>query len=64
MKLTRQQIELIRANTPDGLKGRQVRIDDILGRFQKGGANWSYLAGFATVDGARVLVVTMFGEVV
>lgn len=60
MKLTRKQIEAIRDHTPDDMKGKQVRIDEVLGTYQKSGANWSYIAGW-TYD--NVLVVTMFGEV-
>lgn len=60
MKLTKKQIDIIRAHTPDEMKGTQVRIDEYLGSFQKEGANWKYHAGW-TREG--VLVVTAFGEV-
>lgn len=60
MKLTRKQIEIIRSHTPDYMRGKQVKIDDVLGTFQKSDANWSYIAGW-TYDGE--LVVTVFGEV-
>ena len=60
MKLTKKQIDAIRAHTPEELKGKQVHFAETLGYFQKSGANWSYIAGW-TYDGA--LVVTRFGEV-
>lgn len=60
MKLTRKQIETIRSHTPDSMKGKQVKIDDVLGTYQKSGANWSYIVGW-TYD--NILVVTAFGEV-
>lgn len=60
MKLTRKQIEIIRSHTPEELKGKQVRIAETLGTYQKSGANWSYIVGW-TYDGD--LVVTAFGEV-
>ena len=60
MKLTKKQIDLIRKNTPDALKGTQTTIRDFLGSFTPSGANWSYYAGW-TRDG--ILVVTRFGEV-
>jgi len=60
MKLTRKQIEAIRSHTPEKLKGKQVRIAETLGTYQKSGTNWSYIAGW-TYDGE--LVVTAFGEV-
>lgn len=63
MKLSRKQIEIIRANTPEQYKGKQAVIIDSLGYFMPTGANWSYRAGWAEIDGARVLVVTRFGEV-
>lgn len=60
MKLTKKQIDAIRAHTPEELKGKQVHLAETLGHFQKSGANWSYIAGW-TYDGA--LVVARFGEV-
>ncbi len=60
MKLTKKQIDIIRAHTPEELKGTQTTISQTLGYFQPYEANWSYLAGW-TYDG--VLVVTRFGEV-
>jgi hypothetical protein len=63
MKLSKKQIDLIRANTPEKHKGKQTVIIDSLGYFTPAGANWSYRAGWAEIDGARVLVVTRFGEV-
>lgn len=59
MKLTRKQIELIKANTKPELKGKAKTIDVLLGHYTKAGANWSYLAGW-TKDGE--LVVTVFGD--
>lgn len=63
MKLSKKQIDRIRANTPEQHKGKQAVIIESLGYFMPNGANWSYLAGWAEIDGARVLVVTRFGEV-
>lgn len=60
MKLTRKQIEAIRSHTPEELKGKQVRIAETLGTYQKSGTNWSYIVGW-TAEG--YLVVTRFGEV-
>ena len=60
MKLTKKQIDAIRAHTPAELKGQQVSIWETLGTYSKPSANWSYRAGW-TRDG--VLVVTVFGEV-
>lgn len=61
MKLTKKQIEIIRNNTPEELKGTQTTLDEELGTFQKAGANWSYHAGW-TYDGQ--LVVTVYGEII
>ena len=60
MKLTKKQIDIIRAHTPESLKGSQVTVSQTLGFFQPYEANWSYVAGW-THDG--ILVVTRFGEV-
>ena len=60
MKLTKKQIDAIRAHTPAELKGKQVSIYDSLGSYSKANTNWSYRAGW-TREG--VLVVTVFGEV-
>ena len=63
MKLTKKQIETIKANTPEELKGLQVYLWDTLGYYQKTGANWSYVVGYTTYKGVMLPVVTMFGEV-
>lgn len=65
MKLTRTQIEIIRMNTPEELKGCQVNIwsGNKLGMFSPAGANWSYIAAYIDYNGAPVLVVTRFGEI-
>lgn len=65
MKLTKTQIEIIRMNTPNGLKGVQVRTwsGNTLGVFRPAGANWSYIATYIDYNGAPVLVVTRFGEI-
>lgn len=60
MKLTKDQVNAIKAHTPADLKGKQVSIWDELGHYSKPSANWSYRAGW-TREG--VLVVTVFGEV-
>ncbi len=58
--LTRKQIDEIIRHTPEELKGTFAKIEDRLGKFQKSGANWAYIAGW-TKEG--VLVVTAFGEI-
>lgn len=63
MKLSRKQIDLIRANTPEKHKGKQAFIVESFGYFMPACANWSYRAGWAEIDGERVLVVTRFGKV-
>ena len=64
MKLTKKQIDIIRANTPEHIKGYRVSLSDRLGYFQKSGANWSYQAGWAKIGDVSYLVVTRFGEVI
>lgn len=64
MKLTKKQIDIIRENTPKELKGQHLSVWDRLGYYQKTGANWSYVAGYVEHNGQKVLVVTVFGEVV
>ena len=65
MKLTKTQIEIIRMNTPAGLKGMQVRSwsGNTLGTFQPAGANWRYVATYIDYNGVPVLVVTKFGHI-
>lgn len=63
MKLSKKQIELIRANTPEKYKGKHANIVASLGYFMPANANWSYRAGWVDIDGECVLVVTRFGEV-
>ena len=65
MKLTKKQIEIIKENTPKALKGQQIgsMSIDYLGYYQKASANWRYIAGFTDYNGVKVLVVTVFGEV-
>ena len=60
MKLTKKQIDLIRANTPEALKGTFQSIATPLGDYYLSNANWGYHAGW-TKDG--VLLVTRFREV-
>ena len=60
MKLTKKQIEIIRENTKQELKGTQKSICRTLGYYQPSGVNWSWVAGW-TYEGD--LVVTRFGEV-
>ena len=69
MKLTKKQIDTIRANTPEWLKGQQItnagRMGDELGYFQKAAANWVYIAQYVTLtNGATYLVITQFGEII
>ena len=61
MKLTKKQIETIRANTREELKGYHQALRQTLGYFTPYGANWSFCAGW-TYEGD--LVVTRFGEVI
>lgn len=64
MKLTRKQIDLIRLHTPGELKGKQINSSgDTLGLYTPSGANWSYIAKYIDHNGAPVLVVTRFGEI-
>lgn len=63
MKLTKKQIDMIRAHTPPELKGRtdrDVQINETLGLYYRPDWNWCYQAGWKR-DGH--LVVTRFGEV-
>ena len=64
MKLSKAQINTIRENTPEELKGRQdlPTLADF-GYFMPTGANWSYRAGYVDFNGVRVLVVKRFGEI-
>lgn len=68
MKLTKKQIEIIRANTPEEIKGKQyIYINEAygntLGYYQPSGANWAYTAQYITHKGIKYLVVTRFGEI-
>ena len=68
MKLTRKQINIIRDNTPNWLKGKQAsnineKYGEILGFFQPTNANWCYTAQYITVNSIKYLVVTRFGEI-
>ena len=65
MKLTKNQIDLIRLYTPEKLKGKRISgwSGYTLGSFTPAGANWSYVAKYIDYNGAPVLVVTRFGEI-
>ena len=65
MKLTRKQIDIIRLYTPEELKGTQLKgwAGYTLGSYTPSGANWSYIAKYIDYNGAPVLVVTRFGEI-
>ena len=65
MKLSKTQIEIIRMNTPAGLKGLHAKTwsGNTLGTFRPAGANWCYVAVYIDYNGAPVLVVTRFGEI-
>lgn len=65
MKLTKKQIDIIRLYTPAALKGRQVSgwSGYVLGTYTPAGANWSYVAKYIDYNGAPVLVVARFGEI-
>lgn len=65
MKLTRKQIDMIRLYTPKELKGTQIKSWSgyTLGTFTPNGANWSYIARYIDYNGAPILVVTRFGEI-
>ena len=60
MKLTKNQIKLIKKQTDRTLVGQHKTIYEVLGYFQPANANWAYIAGW-TCD--HELVVTQFGEV-
>lgn len=64
MKLTKKQIEIIRENTPEELKGSQnfSHIADF-GYYQPYNANWSYHAVYVLYKGVKILVVVRFGEI-
>ena len=64
MNLTKKQIEIIRANTPKKLVGKQISIYSTLGYYQPYGANWCYEAGYVEYKGLMVLVVRQFGQIV
>ena len=65
MKLTRKQIDIIIQHTPHELKGKQISSfsGDRLGSYAPSAANWAYIAQYITHNGAPVLVVTRFGEI-
>jgi hypothetical protein len=65
MKLTKKQIDVIRLYTPVDLKGTQAGslYGYTLGSYTPRGANWSYIAKYIEYNGAPVLVVTRFGEI-
>ena len=65
MKITKKQINMIRENTPQELKGRQdVYTVEDYGYFMPSGANWAYHAGYVNHNGSRVLVVKQFGQII
>lgn len=64
MTLTKKQIKIIIDHTPAALKGKQIGwTGDTLGHFTPAGANWSYVAKYIYYNGAPLLVVTQFGEI-
>ena len=63
MNLTKKQIEIIRENTPQELKGSQQSIMVTLGYYQPKNANWCYDAGYIEFKGCEILIVTRFGQV-
>lgn len=63
MKLTKKQIDIIRAYTPRALKGKQKSLYTILGYYRPSSANWSYVAGYIKYGNRMHLVVTRFGEI-
>lgn len=64
MKLTKKQIDMIRQYTPVELKGQQIGSGaNTLGYYMPANANWSYQAKFIDHNGAIILVVTRFGEI-
>ena len=64
MKLTKKQIEIIRKNTPNELKNKQISICQTLGYYQPAGANWSFVAGYINYNNTNILVVTQFGAII
>lgn len=65
MKLTKKQIEIIRENTPEELKGVNTAytITDF-GYYRPRWANWAYHAVYVSYKGVPVLVVKQFGQII
>ncbi len=63
MSLTKKQIDIIRKNTPEKLKGKQMSLEQTLGYYRPYSANWSYCAGYVEYKGVMILIVTVFGKV-
>ena len=65
MKLTKKQIDIIRQHTPAELKGKQIgsSAGDSFGYYMPANANWSYQVKYIDHNGAPVLVVVRFGEI-
>ena len=68
MKLTKKQIEIIRKNTPNEIKGMQranIKAEYLgeFGYYQPSGANWAYIAEYIKYNGQPLLIVTQFGEI-
>lgn len=68
MKLTKKQIEIIRKNTPNELKGMQrasIKAEYLgeLGYYQPTNANWAYIAEYIRYNRQPLLIVTQFGEI-
>ena len=68
MKLTKKQINIIRENTPNELKGKQAssineKYGEVLGYYQPSNANWCYIAQYITVNNIKYLIATRFGEI-
>ena len=65
MKLTKKQIDVIIAHTPEELKNKPVPggYGPELGYYSPAGANWAYHAMFIQYNGVEILVATRFGHV-
>jgi hypothetical protein len=61
--MNKKQIEIIRKHTPEELKGTQPYAIETLAMYTPRNANWSYKAVYVEHNGAKILVVTRFGEV-
>ena len=67
MKATRKEIELIRGNTPQNLRGKEITSfpEGIeLGYYMPSTANWRYQIWMILLDGTMSEVVVRFGHII